>query len=223
LKFGAARRPATVRPVRVVAIDGPSGSGKSTLARALAERLGLQHLDTGAMYRGVAFAALRRGVDPSDPAALARMVPDVELDVTDGTVTVDGIDATTAIRGPEVTNVVSQVASVAEVRAELRDRQRRWVEERGGAVVEGRDIGSVVYPDAELKVFLTARLDVRAERRHREQDEGDFDRVAADLVQRDTVDSTRADSPLLVPDGAVVVDTTDRTVDDVVAELLARL
>jgi cytidylate kinase len=209
--------------VRVVAIDGPSGSGKSTVARALAERLGLEHLDTGAMYRAVAFAALRRGLDPSDPAALARMVEDVDLEVGADTVTVDGVDATAAIRGPEVTGVVSMVATVPEVRAELRARQRRWIAERGGGVVEGRDIGSVVWPDADLKVYLTARLDVRAERRHGEDTQRDFERVAQQLVERDTTDSSRVESPLVVAEGAVVIDTTELTVGEIVDKLAALL
>jgi cytidylate kinase len=209
--------------VRVVAIDGPSGSGKSTVSKALAERLGLEHLDTGAMYRAVAFAALRRGIDPSDPAALARMVEDIDLDVGPDTVTVDGVDATAAIRGPEVTGVVSMVATVPEVRAEMLARQRRWIEVRGGGVVEGRDIGSVVCPDADLKVYLTARLDVRAERRHGEDTERDFERVAQQLVERDATDSNRAQSPLVVADGALIVDTTERSVEEIVDQLAALL
>jgi CMP/dCMP kinase len=209
--------------VRVVAIDGPSGSGKSTVSKALAARLGLEHLDTGAMYRAVAFAALRRGIDPSDPAALARMVEDVELLVGADTVTVDGVDATAAIRGPEVTGVVSLVATVPAVRAEMLTRQRQWIAERGGGVVEGRDIGSVVCPDADLKVYLTARLDIRAERRHGEDSERDFDRVAQQLVERDTTDSTRAVSPLVVAEGALVVDTTELTVEEIVDKLAALL
>jgi cytidylate kinase len=209
--------------VRVVAIDGPSGSGKSTVSKALAERLGLEHLDTGAMYRGVAFAALRRGVDPSDPVAVARMVRDIELDVTADRVIVDGVDATAAIRSPEVTGVVSMVAAVPEVRAEMVSRQRQWILERDGGVVEGRDIGSVVCPDADLKVYLTARLDVRAERRHGEDVERDFERVAQQLVERDATDSNRADSPLVVADGALVVDTTELTVQEIVDRLASSL
>jgi cytidylate kinase len=196
--------------VRVVAIDGPSGSGKSTVSKALAERLGLEHLDTGAMYRGVAFAALRRGVDPSDPAALARMVRDIELDVAPDLVTVDGVDATDAIRSPAVTGVVSMVAAVPEVRLEMVSRQRQWIVERDGGVVEGRDIGSVVCPDADLKVYLTARFDIRAERRHGEDADRDLEHVARQLVERDTTDSTRAHSPLTIPDGALVVEIVDR-------------
>jgi cytidylate kinase len=209
--------------VQVVAIDGPSGSGKSTVAKALAARLGIGHLDTGAMYRSVAFAALRRGIDPSDPVALARMVPDVELDLGDDVVMVDGIDATAAIRGPEVTGVVSMVATVPEVRTEMVQRQRQWIEDHDGGVVEGRDIGSVVCPDADLKVFLTARLDVRAERRHGEDLDRDYERVARQMVERDTTDSNRDASPLTVADGALVVDTSELSVEEIVDRLAALL
>jgi cytidylate kinase len=209
--------------VQVVAIDGPSGSGKSTVAKALAARLGIGHLDTGAMYRSVAFAALRRGIDPSDPVALARMVPDVELDLGDDVVMVDGIDATAAIRGPEVTGVVSMVATVPEVRTEMVQRQRQWIEDHDGGVVEGRDIGSVVCPDADLKVFLTARLDVRAERRHGEDLDRDYERVARQMVERDTTDSNRDASPLTVADGALVVDTSELSVEEIVDRLSALL
>ncbi|HEY2330771.1 MAG TPA: (d)CMP kinase [Acidimicrobiales bacterium] len=209
--------------MQVVAIDGPSGSGKSTVAKALAARLGIGHLDTGAMYRSVAFAALRRGIDPSDPVALARMVPDVELDLGDDVVMVDGIDATAAIRGPEVTGVVSMVATVPEVRTEMVQRQRQWIEDHDGGVVEGRDIGSVVCPDADLKVFLTARLDVRAERRHGEDLDRDYERVARQMVERDTTDSNRDASPLTVADGALVVDTSELSVEEIVDRLAALL
>lgn len=209
--------------MQVVAIDGPSGSGKSTVAKALAARLGIGHLDTGAMYRSVAFAALRRGIDPSDPVALARMVQDVELDLGDDVVMVDGIDATAAIRGPEVTGVVSMVATVPEVRTEMVQRQRQWIEDHDGGVVEGRDIGSVVCPDADLKVFLTARLDVRAERRHGEDLDRDYERVARQMVERDTTDSNRDASPLTVADGALVVDTSELSVEEIVDRLSALL
>ena len=151
--------------MRVIAIDGPAGAGKSTVAKALARRLGLEYLDTGAMYRGVAFAALRRGIDPSEDAAVARVANDVELDVSEKGVLVDGVDASIEIRGPEVTRAVSVVAANPDVRTEMRRRQRAWAESRGGGVIEGRDIGSVVFPDAELKVYLTADPEVRAQRR----------------------------------------------------------
>jgi CMP/dCMP kinase len=209
--------------MRVIAIDGPAGSGKSTVARRLAERLDLAYLDTGAMYRAVAFAALRRGVDPEDTEAVAKLAPDIELAVEADRVAVDGVDATVEIRGPEVTRAVSVVAANARVRDELRRRQQAWVEARGGGVVEGRDIGTVVFPEAELKAFLTARAEVRADRRYREVLELDYETVAADLARRDALDSQRQDSPLRRADDAIEIDTTDRSVDDIVEELLGRL
>lgn len=207
--------------MRVIAIDGPAGSGKSTVARRLAERLELPYLDTGAMYRAVAFAALRRGIDPLDQDPVARMAQGLELTVEDGRVSVDGVDATIEIRGSEVTRAVSAVAANPVVRAELVDRQREWVASRGGGVVEGRDIGTVVFPDADLKAYLTARLDVRAGRRHREVTDLDYEVVAADMVRRDTVDSERRADPLACADDAVRIDTSDRSVEEIVDELLA--
>jgi cytidylate kinase len=209
--------------VRVVAIDGPAGSGKSTVARALAERLGLQYLDTGAMYRGVAFAALRRGIDPTETGPVARLVLDVELVVEPERVLVDGVDATIEIRGPEVTRAVSDVAANPSVRRELVRRQREWIEAHGGGVVEGRDIGTVVWPGADLKAYLTASLEVRAGRRHQEVVDLDYEAVAADMARRDTVDAGRQADPLARADDAVVVDTSDRPVEDVVDELLGLL
>jgi CMP/dCMP kinase len=209
---------------RVVAIDGPAGSGKSTVAKALAARLGLPYLDTGAMYRAVAFAALRRGVDPEDAETVARIAEHLELEVADGDVTVDGVDASIEIRGPEVTRAVSVVAANPEVRRELVRRQREWVADRGGSAgVEGRDIGTVVFPDAPLKAYLTARLEVRAGRRHKEVADLDYEAVMADMARRDTVDEAREVDPLLCAPDAVRVDTTDRSVDDIVDELEERL
>lgn len=209
--------------MRVIAIDGPAGSGKSTVARALARRLGLDYLDTGAMYRGVAFAALRRGIDPTEAEQVARLVQDVELDIEPDRLLVDGVDATIEIRGPEVTRAVSDVAANPSVRRELVRRQREWIEAHGGGVVEGRDIGSVVWPEADLKAYLTARLDVRAGRRHQEVVDLDYEAVAADMARRDTVDAGREVDPLARADDAVVVDTSERPVDDVVEELLGLL
>ena len=207
----------------VIAIDGPGGSGKSTVARHLAERLGLDYLDTGAMYRAVAFAALRRGIDPSDTEPVAHLVDGLELDVSDAGVTVDGVDATIEIRGPEVTRAVSLVAANPAVRTELRSRQREWAVGRSGAVVEGRDIGTVVFPDADLKVFLTARADVRAERRSQEVSDLDYETVAADLARRDTLDEDREDSPLAQADDALVLDTSGMSIEEVVESLVAAL
>lgn len=209
--------------VLVIAIDGPAGSGKSTVARTVAARLGLAYLDTGAMYRGVAFAALRRGLDPDDIDPISRLARRVELTVEDGVVTVDGIDASIEIRGPEVTRAVSAVAANAAVRAELVARQRRWVAERGGGVVEGRDIATVVFPTARLKVYLTASHEARATRRAQEVTDLDYDAVAADIARRDHADATRAADPLQMAADAIVVDTTGLGIDDVVAQVLDHL
>jgi cytidylate kinase len=210
--------------MRVIAIDGPSGSGKSTVARTLARRLGLRYLDTGAMYRAVAFAALRRGIDPNEEQRVASLVEDVDVQLDDaGTVTVDGVDATIEIRGPEVTRAVSAVAANAAVRRELVRRQREWIEANGGGVVEGRDIATVVWPDAELKVYLQADLSVRAGRRHKEVTDLEYERVAADMARRDTLDSTRDADPLQQASDAIVIDTTEIGIDEVVEQVLARL
>ena len=209
--------------MKVIAIDGPAGSGKSTVARRLAERLGMDYLDTGAMYRAVTFAALRRGIDPADAEPVARLAKAVDLEVTPGEVRVDGVDATIEIRGPEVSRAVSLVAANPEVRTELVRRQREWAASRGGGVVEGRDIGSVVFPDAQLKVYLTARPEVRAERRAAEVTGLDYETVAADLARRDALDQGRETAPLRVPEGAVELDTSDMTVEEIVDEIVWRL
>jgi CMP/dCMP kinase len=205
--------------LRVIAIDGPAGSGKSTVARAVAKGLGLAYLDTGAMYRAVAFAALRRGIDPDDTDVVARLAEQVDLEVADQ-VKVDGVDATIEIRGPEVTRAVTAVAANPRVRAELNRRQKEWAEVHDGGVIEGRDIGSVVFPDADVKVYLTASDTERAARRSKEVLAMDYDQVAADIARRDHADSTRSAAPLTVPAGAIVVDTTGRSVDDIVTEVL---
>ena len=209
---------------RVIAIDGPAGSGKSTVAKAVAVRTGLPYLDTGAMYRSVAFAALRAGVDPDDAEVVATMALGLELTMDpDGTVVVDGADATIEIRGPEVTRAVSIVAANPTVRSEMRRRQREWATERGGGVMEGRDIGTVVFPDAALKVYLDARPEIRAARRSKEVADLSYETVASDLARRDALDQGRSDSPLREADDAWVIDTSDLSVDQIVDVILERL
>ena len=213
----------------VVAVDGPSGSGKSTVSRAVATRLGLRYLDTGATYRAVTWLVLDRAVDPGDPAATAALAEAADLQVgTDPAapwVRIDGHDVTEAVRGPEVTAAVSAVSASLGVRARLVAFQREVVGE-GGIVVEGRDIGSVVLPEASVKVFLTASDEARAERRAAESApaKAGADHVAetrADLARRDRLDSTRATSPLVQADGSVALDSTNLGIDEVTQHVLA--
>jgi cytidylate kinase len=210
---------------RVVAIDGPSGSGKSTVARAVGRALALDVLDTGAMYRAVTLAVLEHGVAPGDGPACAALAAAVRVDVGATTV-LDGRDVTAAIRAPDVTASVSQVSAHPAVRELLVARQRAWVDEHGGGVVEGRDIGTVVFPGAAVKVFLTASDAERARRRHADELAAaravEVDEVHAALHRRDVLDASRTVSPLRPADDAIVLDTTDVPVDDVVAEVVAR-
>ena len=208
----------------MIAIDGPAGAGKSTVGRALAARLGLRYLDTGAMYRAMTYAMQQRGIAEGDLVEVAAIAPSVQIDVDpdSGTVLVDGGDATREIRSREVTAAVSQIAANPAVRAELVQRQRAWVADRGGAVVEGRDIGSVVFPDAPLKLFVTASPRVRAERRVAEIG-GDVGEVEASIIERDRKDSTRDHSPLTEMDDAITVDTTGMGIEEVVDHIVALL
>ena len=202
----------------VVAIDGPVGAGKSTVAKAVASRLGLDHLETGAMYRAVALAALQAGLDPGTSevsgAGLGRLAAGLRLEMGER-VLLDGADVTDDLRSTDVTRAASAVAGTPEVRAEMVRRQRAWAEGRAGVVIEGRDIGSVVFPDADLKVYLTASEAERARRRS-------TDETPSDVSRRDRSDSTRSTSPLVVAPGAMVVDTTGREVADVVEEIVTR-
>jgi cytidylate kinase len=210
--------------VRVIAIDGPAGAGKSTIARALAERLGLQYLDTGAMYRAITFAAMQQDLSLDDTSAIGALARDATLELDDSRVTVNGVDATAAIRTSAVTAAVSKVAANSEVRAEMRSRQQHWAAQHDGGVIEGRDIGSVVFPDAELKLYLTASPRIRAQRRVAEAG-GNVDEIEAAIAARDHYDSNRADSPLTFADGSVVVDTTGLSIDEVldhIAELMLK-
>jgi cytidylate kinase len=222
----AVRRARFVVPLRdVVALDGPSGTGKSTVARALAIELGLRYLNTGAMYRALTWAALQAGIAPTDARAVAdlagRTMIEITTDPQDQRVTVAGQPVERQLRSAEVTAAVSPVSAVPEVRRQLIDSQRRLIG-RGGIVVEGRDIGTVVAPDAPLKLFLTASQNTRAERRAR-QDGGaatDLVATAEALRRRDTYDSSRATGPLRPAADAIHVDTTTLPIDEVVKRLV---
>jgi cytidylate kinase len=214
---------------KLIAIDGPAGAGKSTIAAALARRLGMARLDTGAMYRAVTLLVLENGADPGDEVEAARLAKSMHLTMGDD-VALNGRDVTVAIRRPEVDAAVSTVAAHPAVRAELVRRQRIWAAEHGGGVVEGRDIGTVVFPEADLKVYLTADPDERARRRDRQRalaDEkttpGSLSAVTSGLEQRDARDAGRPVSPLLAASDAMVLDSTHLSVDDVLREVLARL
>ena len=212
-------------PLHVVAIDGPSGAGKSTVARGVATALGLAVLDTGAMYRAVTFAALDRDVPLADETACATLAEDLDIEVNDR-IRVDGCDVTVEIRGPEVTTAVSVVSAHPAVRRELVRRQREWVALHGGGVVEGRDIGTVVFPDAPVKVFLTASDDERARRRQHDEEGASravgLEQVRESLTVRDRLDSTRTTSPLQQAEDALVIDTTTMTADEAIAQVVAR-
>ena len=211
---------------KVVAIDGPSGSGKSTIARGVAEALGFEMLDTGAMYRAVAYGVLLSSVDPEDAAAVTTVAENASIAVQHGVTTLAGADISAEIRGPAVTQLVSQIAAIPEVRQALVARQRAWVDQRGGGVVEGRDIGSVVFPEALVKVYLPASEGERA--RRRQQDEAAASRAVSvedmqsAMAQRDAADSSRAVSPLRTADGATIVDTTGRLPESIVTEIVDR-
>jgi cytidylate kinase len=212
--------------IRVVAIDGPAGSGKSTVARGVADALGLEVLDTGAMYRAVTLLAMERGLDLEDSEAIARAAEQATMEVGSppGSVRLDGRDVSKEIRGPAVSAGVSAVSAHAPVRALLRARQREWANERGGGVVEGRDIGTVVFTDAPVKVFLTASDDERARRRRLDEEAAErpaeLGAVRDAVGRRDTLDNKT--TPLEPASDAVVIDTTGREVGDVVKEIVAR-
>ena len=208
----------------VVAMDGPSGSGKSSTSRGVARRLGLRYLDTGAMFRAVTWWMLQHGVDVEDAGAVAvHAEAPVLVSGTDPeapTITVDGTDVAGPIRSPEVTSAVSAVSAVPEVRARLLRDQRAIIGD-GGIVVEGRDIGTVVAPDAQVKVYLTADPSARATRRSAEMAGVDVSATEQDLLRRDRLDSGRATAPLSMADGAHHIDTTPYSLDEVVAQVVA--
>jgi cytidylate kinase len=212
----------------VVAIDGTSGSGKSSTSRGVARRLGLAYLDTGAMYRAVTWWMLRHGVDVHDPDAVASRSEEPRIesgtDPAAPTITVDGQDVAVEIRGDDVNAAVSPVSAVPRVRARMLVMQRQVIEDAmrtGGIVVEGRDIGSVVWPDAPVKVYLSADPAARAQRRALEEGGTDVEATRESLLARDEIDSGRAVSPLVLAEGAVHVDTTDLTLDEAIETIVA--
>lgn len=211
-----------------VAVDGPAGTGKSSVSRGLARALRARYLDTGAMYRTVTLAVLRAGIDPADQVAVATIAANVKLavgfDPEEDRSYLDAEDVSAEIRGDAVTQAVSAVSSVPAVRTRLVELQRALAQGRGSVVVEGRDIGTVVLPDADVKIFLTASAETRARRRNDQNVAAglpdNYEGVLADVRRRDHLDSTRAVSPLLAASDAVVVDTSAMTESEVITHLL---
>lgn len=209
----------------IITIDGPAGSGKSTIAKKVAQWLNYQKLDTGAMYRAVTLKALEQKVDLNDAKALAQTAASSKIELKNEHVYLDEQDVTEKIRSLEVGQTVSLVSRWPQVRQIMVEHQRRLAKQAGNIVVEGRDTGSVVFPQADLKIFLTASLEVRAERRLRELKEKglkvDLKTVMTEIKARDEIDSKREASPLIKPADAVLIDTSDKTIEDVVNKVLS--
>jgi cytidylate kinase len=207
----------------IVAIDGPAGAGKGTIARSLADELGWRYVDTGAIYRAIALACVLAGVDPDDGDAVESLARSAQVELVEEGVRLDGVDVTDRIRHGDVTATVSSVAAHPGVRAALLELQRTFLSDGRDVVMEGRDIGSTVAPDADVKIFLTASEDERARRRALQlgfsTDSDSFDSVRGDMIRRDRADASRAASPFRQPQDAVVVDSTDKPVGEVVREV----
>ena len=199
----------------VIAIDGPAGAGKSTVAKLVAEATGLPYLDTGAMYRCVALLSTRTGIDSSNESGVAAIAESIDITFQGVQCWMNGEDVSQEIRSAEIASIVSIIAAQSPVRTAMRTQQQRWIQQKGGGVVEGRDIGTVVFPNAELKVFLTASPEERASRRVG-QSGGDLKEIAFNIAERDRIDSERVDSPLRPAGDAVVVDSTGLTITEVV-------
>jgi len=214
----------------IIAIDGPSGSGKSTLGRMLAHALKLLYIDTGSMYRAVALAVIEAQVDPNDKEAVTALANRIEIDLEGDpdslSVLLNGRDITDQIRTESVTGMSSVVSTIPGVRRAMVERQRAI--SKRGAVLNGRDIGTVVFPDADIKFFLTAAPEERAERRYKEDQmtassPATYAETLADMIERDRRDSTRADSPLKVADDAIVIDSTGKSIDEVFEEMISHV
>ncbi len=213
-----------MRTKTIVAIDGPAGAGKSTIAKRLAQRIGADYIDTGAMYRAVALKLLRTGTDYNDPEALQTMLDAMDVDFSEGRTILDGEDVSGLIRTPEISALASPSSGVPAVRYKLTALQQA-MGKRKSIVMDGRDIGTVVFPDADFKFFLTASADERARRRTEEMrakgQEADFETIRADIIQRDYQDSHRAFRPLQKAEDAVEIDSTDMSIDNVVDTMMA--
>jgi cytidylate kinase len=203
----------------VIAIDGPAGAGKSTVAKLVAEATGLPYLDTGAMYRCVALQSVRSNVDSSNMEAVAALAESIDIRVEGLHCWLNDVDVSQEIRSGEIASIVSVIAAHSPVRTAMRTQQQRWIRTHGGGVVEGRDIGTVVFPDADLKIFLTASPHERASRRVG-QSGGDLEEIAHNIAERDRIDSERLDSPLRPADDSITVDSTGLGIEEVVAAIV---
>ncbi len=212
----------------IIAIDGPAGSGKSTIAKLLAKELGFTYIDTGAMYRAVALKIKRLGIDPDNKEAVVNVLKETDIRLKTNEeikVFLDGEDVSSEIRTEEIGKIASKIARYPEVRKILVDMQRKIGEEAKNAVIEGRDTGTVIFPDADIKIFMTAKPEVRAERRFKELKEKglnvSYEEILKEIVERDKLDTTRKDSPLKPAKDAIIIDTSDKTLKDVFKEILS--